>query len=143
MNKKIKMAGLQPLPKDTRDLHMGGLFDLPDPKTLPLTFSLGEVLILNQEADQNDDFCAAYGTVGMAYLQDRILGSPEWVFAASKVISGDPESFGQDMRTIFKTWVEYGSPRKEQVTVPTLPDDRRYFKNYYASLSGDELKNKK
>ena len=139
---KIKIAGLRPLQKDERDLHVGGLFDLPDPKTLPPTFSLGDAPILNQGTDQNDDFCAAYGSVGMAYLQDRILGSPEWVFAASKAISGDPESFGQDMRTIFKTWVEYGSPRKEQVTVPTLPDDRRYFKNYDASLSGDELKKK-
>lgn len=142
MNKKIKIGGLRKLPKDGRDFHMGAIFDLPDLKELPDKFSLGDTPIHNQAEDGNDDFCAAYGSVGMAYLQDRIEGSPEWVFAASKAISGDPEAFGQDMRTIFKTWVGYGSPRKEDVKVPESPNDRRYLDKYDPKLSGNELKKK-
>ncbi|MEK7124119.1 MAG: HNH endonuclease signature motif containing protein, partial [Patescibacteria group bacterium] len=77
---------------------------------------------------------------GMAYLQDGIEGSQEWAFAKSKELSGDPEAFGQDMRTAFKVWVKFGSPKREEVKVPEIPNDRRYFKNYDSSLKGEELK---
>src|SRR3990167_4542135 len=132
-------GGLLPLTKDEKDLNLGEIVTLPSLSELPKKFSLGDTVIRNQEADGNNDFCTAYGTVGMAYLQDGIEGSPEWVFAASKVLSGNPEEFGKNMRDAFKTWVKYGSPRREDVKIPEKPNARRYFENY-ASLSGDELK---
>ena len=140
--KRNNLQGLNPIKKDNQDIHLGYITTLPALSELSGVFSLGNTPIRNQEADQNSDFCAAYGTVGMAYLMDGIEGSPEWVFAASKEISGDNEEFGQDMRSIFKAWVKYGSPRKENVKVPENLSDRRYLKNYDLNLSGEELKKK-
>ena len=142
MAEKQKISGLVPLTYDSRDLHLGRIVKLPELNELPNIFSLGETIIRNQEKAGNDDFCTAYSTVGMSYLEDGVEGSPEWVFAASKEISGDNEAFGQDMRTAFKTWVKYGSPRKEDVNPPQNPQDRRYLKNYDSSLNGAELKKK-
>ena len=102
---------------------MGGEIDDYQQKEIPNKFSLGCAPIHNQEKDNNDDFCSAYSSVGMAYLMDNIEGSPEWIFAASKEISNDNEEFGQNMRTAMKTWVEYGSPRREDVIVPESPKD--------------------
>lgn len=135
----MKIGGLKLLPKDNRDLNLGSIVKLPELSELPDKFSLGETIIRNQEADGNDDFCTAYGTIGMAYLMDGVEGSQEWVFAASKELSGKNEEFGQDMRMAFKTWVKYGSPRKEYVKVPEDKKDRRYLKNYEIQ-NGDELK---
>jgi len=141
MENKVR-GGLIPLSRDDRDINLGSIVKLPELSELPTEFSLGDTIIRNQETEGNDDFCTAYGTVGMAYLQDDIEGSSEWVFAASKEISGNHEGFGQDMRTAFKTWIKYGSPRNKQVGVPKNLQDRRYLKNYNPELNGDELKKK-
>ena len=134
-------GGLNLLPKDERDINLGEIVTLPKLEELPADFSLGDTIIRNQEKDGNSDFCTAYGTCGMAYLQDNnIEGSQEWVFAASKELSGDPEGFGQNMRDAFKAWVKYGSPLRNEVKVPENPKDRRYFKNYDPNLTGDVLK---
>ena len=133
-------GGLLPLKKDEKDIHLGEIVTLPKLEELPEEFSLGDTIIRNQEADGNKDFCTAYGTVGMAQLQDGMEGSQEWIFAASKELSGDPAEFGQNMRDAFKVWVKYGSPLRNEVKVPENPDDRRYFKNYDPNLTGNVLK---
>jgi len=137
----IKTTGLLPLPEDKHDIDLGKITLLPSLEQLPEQFSIGHGPIHHQEKDGNDDFCTAYGTVGMSYLMDNMEGSPEWVFAASKEISGDNEGFGQNMRTAFKTWVKYGSPLKAEVEVPEK-SKRRYLSNYDSSLIGDVLKKK-
>ena len=138
--RNLKQGGLLPLPPDDRDLNLGYIEKLPALETLPESFTLGDTIVRDQGADNNDDLCTAYGSVGMAYLMDGVEGSPEWVFAASKEISGDPERWGQNMRDAFKAWVKYGSPRREHVVAPQDKAQRRELKNYDQGLKGDELK---
>src|SRR3990167_6781814 len=136
----MEKGGLNLLPKDERDIHLGSILALPKLEELPSVFSLGDTIIRNQEVDGNKDFCTAYGTVGMAYLEDSKEGSQEWIFAKSKELSGNTEGFGQNMRDAFKVWVKYGSPFREDVKVPVDPNDRRYINNYDSTLNGEALK---
>lgn len=123
-------GGLQLLPKDHRDFQLGFITTLPKLKDLPGIFTLGNTIIRHQAREGNSDFCTAYSTVGMAYLEDGIEGSVEWSFAASKEISGDNEQFGQNMRTAMKTWRKYGSPPRDKVKIPAQLNHRRYLSNY-------------
>ena len=136
-------GGLNELPDDGRDLHLGNIVTLPSPTELPPTFSLGETIIRDQGGAGDNDFCTAYGTVAAAYLQDGVEGSQAWVFAASKAISGNEEAFGQDMRTIYKAWVKYGSPKRKLVEVPQSLSHKRYLDRYNLDLIKEAKRFKK
>ena len=108
---KVMTAGLRELPQDDRDLQLGAVFSLPDVSQLPSSFVLEDTWIADQGTS---DFCSAFSAIRASMLQEGVELSPEFSFALSKVISGDPEEWGQDLRTACKTLQKFGSlPKKD------------------------------
>src|SRR3990167_9018294 len=130
--------GLKPLIPDPRDFKLGQVITLPKLEDLPDNFILGTPTILDQNADGNEDFCTAYSTSAGCKLQDGVDFYPPYVFAVGKEIAGDDiDSFGLDMRTIFKSWCSVGC-----IPIISLPEEvkkltssqRRDIKNYPENL---------
>lgn len=122
--------GLKPLPKDDRDFKLGAVFNLPKLEELPNEFIVGTPAIKNQE---QTDFCSAFASSTISELQEEVELAPEWVFAASKTLSGAPEEWGQDLRTICKTHTKIGAPEAKDVPFNASNKDAqflRYIKNY-------------
>lgn len=110
MKNKIK-KGLQELPLDSRDFQLGSLVTLPKLSELPVNFSLPQTVIKDQK---DTDFCTAYTSSTLAELQDGVEFSPEWLFAASKEISGDLDQWGQNLRDAMKPLVKFGALPQEE-----------------------------
>lgn len=98
--------GLRELPPDTRDFSLGAVFDLPKLEDLPAQFLLEPLSVKDQGSS---DLCTAYATCGMSELQEGVELCPEYSFALGKEISGDPDAWGQDMRTAMKGHVKFGA----------------------------------
>lgn len=105
----IIIGGLRETKPDSRDLKLGSITTLPKLEELPKEFILEPLEIKNQ---QNTDFCSAFSTCAMSELQEGVLLEPSWSFAIGKMISGDMEEFGQDIRVALKTHVKYGAIEK-------------------------------
>mgnify|MGYP001557776439 CR=1 FL=1 len=99
-------GGLIPLKPDPRDFQLGAAFDLPKLSELPESFELEPYSILNQG---NSDQCTAFATAGASALQEGIGLVSEYNFAISKVLSGNLEAWGQDLRTAMKTHQHFGT----------------------------------
>lgn len=112
-NEQVLSDGLRPTPEDRRDKPLGALFTLPKPEELPLNFSLGVFSIKDQIKEGDTDFCSAYMADGMSELQEGVELWPKWGFAASKDLTGNPDDWGQDLRSAFKRLVKYGSVEKK------------------------------
>lgn len=98
--------GLRELPPDDRDVRLGALVKLPALKDLPRRFNLGDSIIKDQD---NSDFCTAFASATASELQEGVELSPEWIFAVGKMIDGDVDSFGLDLRTVCKVHTKYGA----------------------------------
>ena len=96
--------GLKILPKDERDFKHHVVFRT-GALTLPTEFCLDGLTV----KDQGDtDFCSAFATStanGSQYPADLC---PEYAFAKGKEISGDPDAYGQELRTACKAHINYG-----------------------------------
>ena len=106
------MYGLQPLPKDPRDLKLGGIFGQPQLHEIPSEFILDGYTIKNQG---DSDFCAAFSSTLASEFQEGVSLSPEAVFALSKAESDDVDEWGQDLRTICEVHRKHGAPEKDVV----------------------------
>lgn len=123
--------GLRPLPDDHRDFHLGAIIELPALADLPATFSLGTPIIGDQLADGNQDFCSAYATNGMSSFQEGVELEPGFTFAAGKSLSGDPDAWGQDLRTAFAAHQKVGAIDKASYNSGVLePQSRRRLTSY-------------
>ena len=112
MKQEIKKIGgnLLPTKPDSRDFKLGQIVILPDLSELPDEFMFEGLSIDNQH---QSDFCTAAATTKMKQLQEDEEFEMSWHFAVSKKISGNPEGYGQNMRTAFKVLVKYGAVRKQ------------------------------
>lgn len=116
--------GLRELPKDKRDFQLGALFRLPDLKELPESFEHTTQFPIKNQG--NTDFCSAYTSTGMSELQENVELYPEYSFALSKAISGDPDAWGQNLRDAIKCHQKYGSIEAvEALNSPKIADLRR------------------
>lgn len=115
---KIK-NGLRPLVEDSRDLKVGAFLDLPKLKDIPDKLILGEPSVVNQ---YDTDFCGAAATSALSELHEGIPLSFEWLFAVAKMIEGDKDSWGLDLRTACKAAVKYGSIKRTEA--PYSLDDK-------------------
>lgn len=106
-NIQQKGTGLQELQKDYRDFVLGRVFDLPDLSELPDEFMISDDLIIKDQG--SSDYCTAYATCCASELQEGVELVPEFSFAASKSISGNKDSWGQDLRSACKGHVQYGA----------------------------------
>lgn len=103
---KIIKNGLKPTPHDHRDFPLGAIVSLPAISELPESFSLSTLGVKDQGAT---DFCAAFATTTLSEIQEGIELSPEYQFALGKLVSGDPEEWGLDLRSVLKGASKYGS----------------------------------
>ncbi len=101
--------GLLPTPKDDRDIPLGAITSLPALSEIPDNFDVGVPIIKDQK---DTDFCTAFMSTGMSELQEGVELSPEWAFAKSKEISGNPAEYGQDIRTALKVHTKHGAIAK-------------------------------
>jgi len=92
-------AGLQPTKPDKRDFQLGKIIKWPDLSELPKSFELPALSVKNQGST---DFCSSYMSCGMSELQEQVELNPEYSFALSKSISGNPQVWGQNLRTAMK-----------------------------------------
>lgn len=142
---KIKhiSGGLKPTPPDERDFKpLGGIFDLPPLSELPTSFGYEVPEIRNQ---QDSDMCSAYSTCYASEIQEGNELEPSWSFAASKSLSGDPEAWGQDIRTALKAHKELGAVCREDAPYSLENKDvsfLRYLSNW-PDLSSKSIKNMK
>jgi hypothetical protein len=128
MAHKKNNTGLQQLPPDERDYQLGAYFLLP--KTLPKKFSLNPPTV----KDQGDsDLCSCFSLSSMAEMMDGVEISPLWAFAVAKMLTGEPESWGLNMRDAFKVWTKYGAvPEKDAEYKSSQSSDQkiRYYGNW-------------
>lgn len=123
--------GLRELLKDDRDYALGALGAIPLLSDIKPT-GLVPRKIYNQIADGNDDHCSAYAIAGALSIKENADLFPAFQFAASKAISGDPDAWGQDLRSAMKATVTYGIPEESDITDEDklIAPERRLFKNY-------------
>lgn len=107
----IRKYGLRELPPDSRDFVLGAAYPLPPLSELPAEFVLEPLSVKNQ---RDSDFCTAFATCGASELQEGVELEPSYTFAISKEFSGDPEQWGQDLRTAAKTHVKVGALEKTE-----------------------------
>lgn len=128
------IGGLVLKPRDPRNFKLGAITELPKLSELPKAFQLKGYRIKDQK---RTDFCSAFTFCGMSELQEGVELSPEYSFALSKELSGDPESFGQDLVTAAKAHTKIGAIEKKDN--PFSVDNQnstflRYITNYPAEL---------
>jgi len=105
-----RTRGLRETPKDSRDFKLGASFRLPDLEDLPKNFVFEQISVKDQKST---DFCSAFMTTYMSEIQEDIELSPEWSFAVSKMISGDVDGWGQNLRDAMKVHTQYGALPKD------------------------------
>ena len=120
-------SGLLPLPKDDRDFKLGAIISLPNIKDIPDTFDLG---ILPVKDQQESDFCTAYATCLASEFQEKTSLYAPYSFALSKELSGDPEVWGQDLRTACKAHEKYGAITESEAPIMQSIDELRFSGNY-------------
>ena len=130
----INKTGLLETKPDGRDFKLGKIIKWIDLKDLPENFELEPISIKNQG---DTDFCTAFATCGMSEIQEEVELNPYWSFAAGKEISGNPEKWGQDIRTALKAHLEpYGAVEEKEIDYWRKNDFKgetnilRYIENY-------------
>lgn len=99
------IQGLQPLRPDDRDLHLGSIIDLP--KVVPDFFLDGGWA----DKIQEEDDCSAFAVILARELRENVELDREFQFAAMKSLSGDPETYGGDLREALSIPVKIGAIR--------------------------------
>ena len=140
----MKQGGLLPPTHDRKkDFQFGQIFSVPKLSELPTEFILEGWKIKHQG---DTDYCTAFSSCGASELQEGVELSPEWAFAKSKDISGDPEAFGQTLQNALKVHTKFGAI--EQTESPYSLADKgdsflRVYLNWPKDLEQKALKHKK
>lgn len=108
MTENKPKTGLKELPQDARDFALGSIIPV---KKFPKLEDLPEEFILETSLlyDQLDDQCTGNTTALIIGTNEGVPISAEWMFAKSKELTGDVESWGQDLRSAFKVGVKFGA----------------------------------
>jgi hypothetical protein len=120
--------GLRELKEDKRDFQLGAFTVLPPLDELPSVFEHTTPFPIKDQRDS--DYCSAYSSCGASELQEEIKLWPEYSFAGSKKISGDPEAWGQNLRDACKTHVKHGALAEKDISELHKGLDARYFSGY-------------
>lgn len=142
MLKEIK-GGLLPEKKDNRDFSFGKTFGTIDLSTIPDDFIVAEPKLKYNP----NDFCTAFTTIGASEPQEGVELNPFWQFAVSKMISGNPEQWGQQLHPALKVHTKYGAIEeanaKEYGFDKLTIDQARYIESYPPELSEEAKAHKK
>lgn len=130
INEKKINTGLQPTPIDERDFQLGAFFNLPKVGELPTEFFLKPLKIKDQGFT---DFCSAFATTSVSEIQEGVELNPIFSFGASKEITEDPESWGQNLRDACKAHVQYGALEEAEAQFKTENIDK--YRSTHRNLS--------
>lgn len=136
-------GGLKLTPADDRDFAVGQLYNLPKLEDLPDEYLVGSPTVMDQK---QTDFCAMAATGTVSELQEGMPLGFEWLFAVAKMIDGDVDSFGINLRTACKTHTKYGAI--ERADSPYTAKDKdadflRRIENWPEKLFAKALKHRK
>jgi len=129
---KIIGGGLLELPVDKRDFNYPKVFGAIK-KTTDEDFIIGKTEILDQD---NSDYCTGFSTCSASAIQEGKILNPFWSFAVSKMISGDLDAYGQDLRTALKVHTKYGA-------IEDMVDKGRSINEYPSDLFDKAIEHKK
>lgn len=118
-------GGLLPHTKTPTDLKLGAVYDQPIIAELPQEYLIPGVRITDQ---RDSDFCSQFAFCGLSELQEGVELSPEYAFALSKLLSGDVEAWGQDLKTAAATHVKFGAPKKSAVKFSVENKDATFLR---------------
>lgn len=128
---EIKRGGLLPNPKDDRDIRVfdaplgSGIYRQPRIEDLPTNFLLDPIFQYNQ----GEDDCSANATGGAKSIQDgKKLHAPS-LFGFSKLISGDPEAWGQTHRNILKAITKFGAIFEDELPLDLVSKDLKWWRD--------------
>lgn len=107
----IQKSGLHKLEHDERDFNLGGVYGFIDILEVPNEDFDVSNLFSGTIKDQGyeSDLCTAYTTTSVSEDQEWIELSPEFQFFVTKLLSGNPEEWGANLRTACNSLVKYGS----------------------------------
>lgn len=134
-------GGLQSLPEDKRDFKLGSIFTMGSLEDLPESFALP--LPYPAKNQEGTDYCSAFASCGMSELQEGVELDPQYSFAISKMISEDPEAWGQNMRDAMKAHVKIGAVELGLHSFSLGDRDARYFKRYPEYMKNEAIKHQK
>ena len=139
-------AGIQERSHDDRDIALGAFITLPAVAELPITYEIAPLSIKDQNAERNEDFCAAYSGAGSIEPKEEAELFPPFLFAAAKFEAGvHPNTWGLQLRDVGQALVKWGVPEKNAVSNEVkeleLPQ-RRVFANYPETLRKIAAKHK-
>lgn len=141
MEKNKHNHSLRTLPPDNRDFSLGAFKTLPELKDLPPSFRL-PYRVKNQG---DTDLCSAYATCAVSEAQEGFELIPEYTFASSKLITGDIEEWGQDLRSACKAHVKFGALAAYEIPetfLDSTPEKLRDFATWQDYQSSAELHKK-
>ena len=102
-------TGLQPLPKDDRDISLGAIFKSELKLPPMIDFDVAPTLkVKNQDVVPNSDLCTAFTASSVSEAQEGVELSPEHAFAEIKRLLGDWRGYGSDLRTPCKGATKVG-----------------------------------
>ena len=110
--------GLRNTPVDGRDFQFGQVYQLPELSELPTEYKTRDPLGIKNQF--GSDLCSSFAVCAVSEDQELTPLSPEYQFARTKEITGDPLSWGADLRSAAKSVVKAGS-----ITVEDLPEQFR------------------
>lgn len=143
-------GGLKKLPTDRRDFPLAGLFAQISIGEVPGNFVVSDPLFWKDQKDT--DFCSAFAVTEASEDQEGEELLPEYQFFKTKMLMGDLETWGADLRMACKSAVKFGSlprkgnerfvgmPRHQVVDPTTWPEEldaqaKRYAKETFFDAS--------
>lgn len=136
-NKKIQ-EGLRPIVDDNRDYSHTAVFGAIPKQQLPeQDFEVSMPLGIKDQGET--DFCSAYAACAVSEDQEDVLLNPEYIFMKAKTLSRDPEKWGQDLRTMCKAMVAFGTIEQQYFPFLNDPQERSTYVqplSWHSDLAG-------
>jgi len=115
-------GGLTDHREDERDFKLGSIINLPKLSEIPDEFIVEDPFEIKDQGES--DLCTAFAGTLASEIQEGLKLSPEYQFAKTKQITGNPEEWGADMRDMLKSLCDYGS-----VEIQNVPDSLKLDSN--------------
>lgn len=104
----IPKNSLKELPEDPRDFNLGAVFPQIKIEEVPFEdFVVAEPIVIKDQGDS--DMCSAYALTAVSEDQEEEELLPQFQFYQTKLISGDPDEWGANLRDACRSVTKVGS----------------------------------
>jgi len=117
------------------------LLFLPKLEELPESFEFTTPFPVKDQ--KQTDYCSAYAACGASELQEEVELYPEYSFALSKELSGNPDAWGQTLRHAQKAHQKYGAVEANLALELAQNIDLRRLESYPREWLKKAIKHKK